>query len=328
MNDPTQSDVARRAGVSRGLVSLALSGSTRVAPQTRRRIVAAAEELGYTRNLGAASLASARSPIVGVVLPNLRNPFFEAVVEAIQEAARGHALLPLVATASNDDALERSVVGRFQELRAAGAVLVSPFAPAATLSAYAELLPVVTVGSEALSPGVDAVHVDEAAAAELLVDHLLARGYREIIHLSPRGQEADPSVSVRRREQVRAMAAHGLSTRILEAEDDAGEVVRRLLAEDPPDVPWAITAHNDLMAMDAVAALRAAGVAVGRDVGVCGFDDTYLAGRAEFSLTSVDQHPALLGEAALDLLVARQADPTRPGQECVIAPRLSVRSST
>ncbi|WOP19223.1 LacI family DNA-binding transcriptional regulator [Raineyella sp. LH-20] len=327
MNDPTQSDVARLAGVSRGLVSLALSGSPRVAPETRRRIVAAAEELGYTRNLGAATLASARSPIVGVLLPNLRNPFFEAVVEAIQDAARAHALLPLVATASNDDARERAVIGRFQELRAAGAVLVSPFARADALEAYAAQVPVVTVGSEALSPRVDAVHVDEAAAADLLVDHLLGRGYRGIVHLSPRHGDADPTVSVRRREQLRAMAARGLAPRCLEAEDDAGEVVRRLLAAERPAAPWAITAHNDLMALDVVAALRAAGLVVGRDVGVTGFDDTYLAGRTEFSLTSVDQDPALLGGAALDLLVARQADPTRPGEDRVVAPRLTVRTS-
>ena len=89
--NPTQSDVARLAGVSRGLVSLALSGSPMVAEDSRRRILAAAEELGYTRDLGAATLAAGRSQVLGVVLPDLRNPFFEDLIDALQRRAHGAA---------------------------------------------------------------------------------------------------------------------------------------------------------------------------------------------------------------------------------------------
>ena len=108
--DPTQRDVARAAGVSRGLVSLALSGSSLVADDTRERIVQVAHELGYTRNLGAASLASKRSPVVGVVLPDLRNPFFESVVDNLQHEADGLGLLPLVATSADDRSRETTVL--------------------------------------------------------------------------------------------------------------------------------------------------------------------------------------------------------------------------
>ena len=76
MRNPTQADVARMAGVSRGLVSLALAGRPGVSSATRRRIQDAADRLGYSRDLSAASLATGSSPVLGIILPNLRNPFF------------------------------------------------------------------------------------------------------------------------------------------------------------------------------------------------------------------------------------------------------------
>lgn len=87
MRNPTQTDVARMAGVSRGLVSLALAGRPGVSSATRRRLQDAADRLGYSRDLSAASLATGSSPVLGIILPNLRNPFFETVVSYLSVAA-------------------------------------------------------------------------------------------------------------------------------------------------------------------------------------------------------------------------------------------------
>ncbi|WP_146206017.1 LacI family DNA-binding transcriptional regulator, partial [Propionibacterium freudenreichii] len=182
--DPTQRDVARAAGVSRGLVSLALSGSSLVADDTRERIVQVAHELGYTRNLGAASLASKRSPVVGVVLPDLRNPFFESVVDNLQHEADGLGLLPLVATSADDRSRETTVLQRFRELRAAGIVMVSPVEGPEAFTRIGSQLPLVLIGAALAGDGFDSVHVDEDAAAALIVEHLRGHGWRRIVAVS------------------------------------------------------------------------------------------------------------------------------------------------
>lgn len=121
---PTQSDVAQAAGVSRGAVSLALSGSPGVGEETRERIRAVAAELGYVRNLGAAALAGQFESALGVVLPDLRNPFFESLVAQIQHRGVSHDRLPLFVTALDDPDQEAMVMRKLHELRVAGIIVV------------------------------------------------------------------------------------------------------------------------------------------------------------------------------------------------------------
>lgn len=365
--NPTQADVARAANVSRGLVSLALAGSPLVAADTRVRIEQAARELGYTRNLGAASLASNGSPIVGVVLPDLRNPFFESVVDNLQHEADALGLLPLVATASDDRSRETTVLQRFRELRASGIVMVSPVEGPEAFTRIGSGQPLVLIGAALAGPGFDSVHVDEDAAAKLIVDHLRVRGWERIVAVSVISGLGEVWIQHRRAALVRAASAAGMPLESLElsrGEALASQLGALLDAREGQRL--AVVTHNDLTAADVLTFVRAQGLRPGTDLAVTGFDDTHMARRPEFDITSVSQDNAELARLAMTALreraewmvastgrqsaatsdagatagrtgsvdsagragsVGMAAEPPR-GREFLVAPSLSVRSSS
>lgn len=325
--NPTQQDIAEAAGVSRGLVSLALSGAPHVAEETRERILRTARELGYTRNLGAASLAANRSQLIGVILPNLRNPFFEGVVDAIQKRAEERGFMALFAATSNDPAREESIMQRFRELRASGIVAVSTVRDRQNLREMAELVPLVLVGAPPMGGSIDAIHVDERAAADLVVSHALERDWRKIVHISDDAGAGRVWVERRRDALIDAAREAGLPFTLIDAGEDLMQIAR--MEKDLWKVGRvAIVAHNDLLGSDAIAAVRAAGMDPGVDVGVIGYDDTYLSRRPEYDMTSVRQDPDAFAIRTLEALDSRGGDLSMPGREWRLEPTLSVRSST
>lgn len=325
--ETTQSDVAREAGVSRGLVSLALSDSPVVAAATKQRIREVANRLGYMRHLGAASLASRRSLVVGMVLPDLRNPFFEDVVDAVQASADEAGLLSLIATASNDSSREALIVERFQELRASGIIVVSPVQPADRLAELGDTVPVVLIGTEPVGGCVDVIHVDEVAAAELVLDHLVERRWQRVLYVSAEAGAGEVWVEHRRVAFESSARRRGVPFAVARADDSVTDVLRSAL--DVGDRPrLAVVAHNDLVAAEVVFAVRAMGLAPGQDVAVVGFDDTYLARHAGFSMSSVRQDADELSAVAMKALRSRAEEPTQPGREWVMDPTLSVRASS
>lgn len=324
---PTQADVARAAGVSRALVSMALSGSTEVAEETRTRILLIADELGYTRNLGAASLATQSSPIIGVVLPDMRNPFFESLVEAIQNQAEVSGLTPLVGVSANDPDREEAIIRRFRELRAVGLIAVSPVRGAEALRETGDQIAFVILAAPPAGGRVDTVHVDEDAAAALVMRHLRERNWRRVVHL-PDEQSGRRAWDEPRRDALRRGAQQaGLPFVTVPEGAPAAEV---LTAGGPirPEDRVAVVAHNDLQALDVVAAVRSAGLRPGHDVAVVGFDDTYLARRTEFDITSVRQSPADFAAYAFSAVERRLASPELDGVVRLVTPTLSVRSSS
>ena len=132
----TQSDVALAAGVSRSLVSLALAGSPKVARETRERIEQVARDLGYRVNVSASSLARRSSTIIGLVLPNLRNAFFEQVAACLGRAAARRGLTLFVTVGSDRPEVLHQAIKNLLGVRVAGIVLVSPWLPDEDLLDY------------------------------------------------------------------------------------------------------------------------------------------------------------------------------------------------
>lgn len=323
----TQRDVARAAGVSRALVSMAMSGSLRVAASTRRRILEAAAELGYSRDLSAALLSSKTSEIIGVVLPNLMNPYFEGLVTAVESAAGSVNLLPLLATASNEPARELSIMERFRGLRARGVIAVSPAASPGELRAYGEHMPLVVIGDQEIGGHVDASLLDEQSAARLVVDHLVARGWRELAYLFDPSLQRDRGLGRRREALTQAADRAGLPLRVVRANQgvvNAADMLARRAASER----LAVVAHNDLLATEAMSALRGRGLRVGVDVAVVGYDDTHLAARSEVDLTSVAQPMDQLIGNALEFITTRAEDADLPGRERTWPARLAIRATT
>ena len=330
----TQSDVARAAGVSRSLVSLALSGSPKVAAGTRERIEQVAASLGYRVNVSASSLARKRSSIIGLVLPNLRNAFFERIAACLGRAAAQRGLTLFVTVGSDQPEVLHQAIESLLGVRVAGIVLVSPWLPGEDLLAIGEETPVCVIGRRSPGGRVDSVRVDERAAARLVVDHLAALSVRAICYIGPHLTDA-ASRHDREHSLARAAEAAGLDFEVRGCGEDAGPVTRMALRDHPE--PLGLVIHNDVLAIDAVPILRESRRTVGEDIALVSYDNTYLALREEFSLTSVNQPEDLLGEHAVDLVCRRAgltpddgaATETGTGAHSVVLePKLIARASS
>ncbi|MDU0349752.1 LacI family DNA-binding transcriptional regulator [Actinomyces sp. MRS3W] len=331
-HDVTQSDVAAAAGVSRSLVSLALSGSPKVAEETRTHIMQVAHTLGYRINASASALARQRSTTIGLVLPNLRNAFFEQVSRSLDDAAAQQGLTVFVAVGAENQERLRRAIDSLLGVRVLGIVLVSPWLTDAQLVALGEEAPTCLIGRRPPGGHVDSVHIDEDHAARVIVSHLASRGVGSLGYVAPR--VVDDASRLNREESLRRAAhAAGMTLTTEEAgDDDAGAAIRRLLGSGTPGM--GLVAHNDMLAIDAVAVLRELGHAGTDRVPLVSYDNTYLARRAEFALTSLDQPDRRMAHEAVRLVVeraaalARKLDAPPAAQDVPTEGHLVIRSSS
>jgi len=300
----TVHDVARRAGVSIATVSRALTGVRRVAPEIVSRVQVAAAELGYRPDTVARSLRRQETRSVGLLVADITNPFFPALVQAVEASARQAELGVLFGDACNDPAVERDVVELLLGRRV-DALLISPchrVRSRAAVVAAAEAVPVVQLDRFA-STAAHYVGLDHEDAVVRLLDHLTVSGRTRFALIA-----SDPSISTaweRQAAYVRRAPGYdrAAADRILVGEFSvewgraaAGQIVR-----DWPEVDAVICA-NDLIAIGALQELQRLGVDVPGRIAVTGFDDTLLASTAAPALTSVEQPLRQMAEAAIELV--------------------------
>jgi DNA-binding LacI/PurR family transcriptional regulator len=323
---PTLADVAARAGVSTALVSIAIRGATGVSAATREHIVTVAREIGYRPDTSARLLRSRRSRLLGLQF-GLQHPFHADLVEALYAVAEpaGYqlALSAVAPGRSEQRASEALLADRCEAL-----ILLGPQAPAAQLARLAAQLPVICIARRLppSTPGVEVVRTADDDGAGLAVDHLVALGHREIVHID--GGRA-PGAADRRRGYRTAMRRHGLSARVLPgglSEEDGAAAAGALLTSQPR--PTAVLAFNDQCATGVLDVFLRAGVTVPGQISVVGFDDSHLARLAHINLTSVGQDIPRLADLAVVRALARLDGQHAPGPETVIAPHLVVRGTT
>jgi DNA-binding LacI/PurR family transcriptional regulator len=305
----TQQDVASRAKVSRALVSLVMRDAPNVSESSRRKVLRAAEELGYRPNAFARSLASKRLHTIGVLVNDVTNPYFGGLFASLAEAARDAGYDILTAPGTRAAGSEAGLVNTLLEHQVAGLALLSPLMATSELRLITATRPTVVVGRELSIAGVDVVTIDEDDAARRVVTHLYDHGHRHIAHIT--GGRNRPS---RDREKAfrKTMTQFGLQARVVPGSftDDGGRRgVMQLLAEG--DVPTAVVGANDLNAVGAIGALRSSGLRVPDDVSVVGYDDSQIARLDVVQLTSVRQPIEEFGRAAVATLLERIEDPAR-----------------
>src|SRR5256885_5356580 len=325
MAEATIRDVAKRAQVSVASVSRALNGLDNVSEEMRERVNEAARALGYVPHAGARSLSLARTNAIGVVLPALHGEFFSEIVRGMDEVASARGYLLLL---SNMHAESRSgtAVLRAMRGRVDGLLLMAPHVRDEELvEALPAGLPTLLINTRGEHAGCPGIHLDNAAGARAVAEHLLVLGRRRIVHIAgPAGnidaqERADAFVGeLERRADVKVTTVPGDFL-----EESGARAVKDLLAQG---IEFdAIFAANDNMAIGALDAMRAAGFRVPEDVAIAGFDDIPLA--AHVGLTTVRVRIAELGERALERLLAVLADKDGGGDE-MHAPELVVRATT
>ena len=307
---PTQEDVARKARVSRALVSLVMRGSPNVSEQRRRRVLRAAEELGYRPNAYARSLASKRLHTIGVLINDVTNPYFGGVYSSFAAAAEEAGFDLLVAPGTRSAEKESALVRTLLEHRVAGLALMSPMMPTKELRSLTTSWPTVLIGRDASIAGVDVVTTDEHQAARLALGHLTALGHRDIVHITGGANRSAKDRAKGYREVMRELGLQPCEVPGAFSHEAGQVAAREILAMSP--LPTAVVAANDLVAVGAMGVFESHGLHVPVDISVIGYDDSQIASLDLVQLTSICQGVDHFGSAAIQLLVNRIADPGTP----------------
>ncbi|MCP2163899.1 LacI family DNA-binding transcriptional regulator [Goodfellowiella coeruleoviolacea] len=321
---PTLTEVARQAGVSLSTASRAFSDPGRLGPETLRKVLAVAEDLGYQAPVGARSgEASVEASTVAVVVPDVANPVFGAFVKAAQaEGWYRRQTVVLVDTDLNPDR-EREAINHLRD-QVSGIVVCSPRLTAEDVLACAGQTPVVLVNREAV--GADCVIADAADGLRQTVEHLAALGHRRVAYV----QGAQRSWSNSHRvDLVRGLAEQaGLDLCLLgwQAETAAGGTAAA--ASVMASGASAVITHNDLVALGVIAGVRALGVSVPDQLSVVGIDDIPFAAVAHPALTSVAVPMARAGALSLELLGRAVAGDRQAPRTVRLPTQLVVRAST
>ncbi|KUL24320.1 LacI family DNA-binding transcriptional regulator [Streptomyces regalis] len=328
MRPPTIRDVADRAGVSKSLVSLVLRGSDQVRPEKRDAVLRAVRELGYRPNAAARSLSEQRTRTVGVLLNDLRNPWFVDMLDGLNSLLHANGLHMLLADARLNRRTGQDPAGPFLDLRVDGLVVVGTLPDPAALEAVAERIPVVVAGArEPVPSGVDVVAGDDEKGARLVAEHLIGLGHRRIAHIAGYGAVGE----LRRRSFEATMREHGLADEAVVEPSDMTEeggyrTTVRLLSR--ADRPTAVFAVNDIAAVGALSAAEELGLRVPRDLSIVGYDNTSIARLRHVWLTTVDNTSHEVGRRAAHCLLERFEGAGGRGRVQLAAPSLEIRGST
>ncbi|MFI1989046.1 LacI family DNA-binding transcriptional regulator [Actinoplanes sp. NPDC020271] len=309
----TVQDVAREAGVSVSTVSRALTGGS-VSAATRETVLEAATRLGYRVNRAARGLITGRTGNLGLIVPDLRNPFFADVAKGVSARARAVDCGVFITDTDEDPVAELEAIATLGR-NTDGLLLCSPRASDAEILAAAD--PATTVLLHRQVPGMSSVVADIADGIRQAVGHLRALGHGQIAYVS------GPEGSWATRQRVEALESLSiLPLGAVAPTFEGGLLAGDLVLASPAT---AVIAYNDLVALGLLHRLAARGAPVPGQVSVVGFDDVSLAGMSHPPLTSVAVPKDRAGVVGLDLLLGRTG---AGGGETVLPTSLVVRASS
>lgn len=326
---PTIRDVARQAGVSTATVSRVLANHPHVRADVRARVLAAIAALDYQPNQAARTLRSQQSNTIGLIVSDIRNPFFTAISRAVEDTAYAHGYRVLLCNTDEDPDKEELYLDLMRAERVAGVILSPTRRSSAQRESLALDFPLVAIDRPLRNRAVDTVLLDNVAAARALTEHLLEQGYTRIGgifgELSTTGRERRHGYE----EALRA-AGHtpaGELVRVVAPRTEAGRRAALELLElnHPPD---ALLTSNSLLLAGALQAIRACGLRLPQQIGLAGFDDTDWAALVEPAMTVLAQPTDEIGRTATELLLQRIAAPERPARTVILQGQLRVRGSS
>jgi LacI family fructose operon transcriptional repressor len=322
-------DVADAAGVSTATVSRVLADKPHVRPEIRDRVLTVVKALNYRPNRVARSLRVQKSNIIGLIVSDIRNPFFTAVSRAIEDMAYEHKLSVFLCNTDENPEKEKLYLDLMRDENVAGVILSPTRSAVETFPRVADRpIPIVVIDRRIRDIEVDNVVIDNVESAYKIVAHLISDGHQRIAamfgNVSTTGQE-------RHEGYLRALKAHGIKVLpelvhyISPREADGRKKTQELL--NLPEPPDAIFTGNALLSAGAFRALRERKLAIPEQVAFASFDETTWTNLVEPPVTVIEQPTYEIGQTATDLLLKRIQEPNRPTREIILRGKLIVRES-
>lgn len=321
-------DVALRAGVSTATVSHILNDTRVTSQETRNRVLAAIQELGYSQNQAARNLARGRSSLLGLLISDVRNPFFPEITAAFQDQALAHSMDALVLNTNYDPQRTLNSVRRLMGLQVPGvAILTSQIDPAVVDMLRDANIAAVYLDLGQVSPNVCNLVVDYGGGITQVLDHLTRLGHRRIAYIG--GPPHLPSARLRKRAFLET--AQSLNIEPEEMIDSDFTVKGGYFAASKlltARRPTAVVAGNDLTAIGILHRAYDGRIRVPEDLSVVGFDDIIFAEYTQPALTTVTIPRTEIGKTAFQALWSTISDPQHAGQEFRLGTQLTLRQST
>ncbi|WP_081949076.1 LacI family DNA-binding transcriptional regulator [Litchfieldella xinjiangensis] len=325
-------DVAKKVGVSTSTVSLVLRDSPTIPERTRKRVLEAADQLGYVYNRRAAGLRSAQSGIVGVVVNDLTNPYFAEIVASIQESMTMHGRVVVLSNTAESTERQKKFVDTMREYNVDGIVIcpAENTTPDLIQKIQAWRKPCILFSRNIPSIEADYVAGDNRGGMYKVTQHLIELGHRRIAMIgvndrTSTGRDrrdgyldglANAGISVEKELMVTCPATRA----------DGMEAISNVLDKENP--PTAAVCFNDIVAFGVMLGLRARQLEPGRDFSVTGFDDIAESRLWRPALTSVAISRSQIGDEVVSLLLRRLREPDSPYEHSSINTELVVRDST
>lgn len=330
----TIDDVARKAGVSMMTVSRVINKKEGVSAETSQRILAIIDELGYRPSSLARGLATNKTATIGLVIPDIGNPFFSDFARGVEHSAYAHGYSVFLCNTDEDVSREISLIDSLEEKRVDGLILCSPRLDDETLCRTLKHFPNAVLVNRTLGlPGDEcmnsAVDNDDYLGAILAVEHLIQAGHTEI------GFLAGPEASISSQKRIRGFQAAFEENQLpYESEwvwpchpnaEAAKTTASEFLAKYPQIT--ALFCYNDLVAVGALNAAANMNCQVPEELAIVGFDDIPVASLVRPALTTVRVARHQLGIEAINLLLSQIENSANPGQVITLKPDLIVRQS-
>jgi DNA-binding LacI/PurR family transcriptional regulator len=332
---PTIRDVASLAGVSKSLVSLVYLSPEAVSEVRKTRVLDAAKKLGFWPNFLARSLAADSGTFVGILVADLHNPLFVEIVDYVRAAIEAAGEYAFMTSAMVPDFLghqifDRRTVSALIDLRPKSVLVVGSIQEIRELNALPDSVPIIV--ASAIPEGIgraSSVRANDEKGMQLIIEHLVDNDHSRIAYISV---ESGLVAASRRAAYTKSMLAKNIGKYIQieeianDGEDLGYEAAKRLLASKNP--PTAITGFNDLIAIGAQQAVSEFMEVGGKFVAVVGYDNTFLAGLKQISLTSVDPGNREIGIKAAELLISESKSHPKRGVTFLLEPKLVIRKSS
>ncbi|WP_019394519.1 LacI family DNA-binding transcriptional regulator [Priestia filamentosa] len=321
--------VAEEAGVSIGTVSKVINNSGKISEKTRKKVFQAMQKLNYKPDAAAASLRGKRTKLIGLLVPDISNPFYAGIARSIEDRSHEVGLNVMLCSTDNNTEKEKNYLALLTSQRVDGLVVASAFRSTVLLQETIDRgIPSVLIASEIPQLSINTVTVDDYKGGYLATSHLLDLGHKDIAIISENVRSNEPRLAAYK-DSMREAGIDVKPEYIMKTEatiQKGYECAKKLLLLD--EKPTAIFACNDLLAAGVIQAAKELELDLPRELSVVGFDNTVLSTTTAPMLTTISQPIKQMGAKVVDLLRQEMEESKGHKERLLMAPELIIRQST